>query len=64
MVLLVADLKELKANPDRLAKGTVIEAKLDKGKGPVAAVLIERGGTLRIGGIPLLQAACPEESRL
>ncbi|NLJ60033.1 MAG: translation initiation factor IF-2 [Firmicutes bacterium] len=48
MVLLVADLKELKANPDRLAKGTVIEAKLDKGKGPVAAVLIERG-TLRIG---------------
>ena len=48
MVLLVADLRELKANPDRLAKGTVIEAKLDKGKGPVAAVLIERG-TLRIG---------------
>jgi translation initiation factor IF-2 len=48
MVLLVADLRELKANPDRPAKGTVIEAKLDKGKGPVAAVLIERG-TLRIG---------------
>jgi translation initiation factor IF-2 len=48
MILLVADLKELKANPNRLAKGTVIEAKLDKGKGPVAAVLIERG-TLHIG---------------
>jgi len=48
MILLVADLKELKANPDRPARGTVIEAKLDKGKGPVASVLIERG-TLRIG---------------
>ena len=48
MILLVADLKELKANPNRPAKGTVIEAKLDKGKGPLAAVLIERG-TLRIG---------------
>ena len=48
MILLVADLRELKANPDRPAKGTVIEAKLDKGKGPVASVLIERG-TLRIG---------------
>ena len=38
MVQLVADMKELKANPDRLAKGTVIEAKLDKGRGPVATV--------------------------
>ncbi len=48
MILLVADLRDLKANPNRLAKGTVIEAKLDKGRGPVAAVLIERG-TLHIG---------------
>jgi translation initiation factor IF-2 len=48
MILLVADLKELKANPNRPARGTVIEAKLDRGKGPVATVLIERG-TLRVG---------------
>ena len=42
MVLLVADMQELKANPDRNAVGTVIEAKLDKGRGPVATVLIQR----------------------
>ncbi len=48
MVLLVADLKELKANPDRLAKGTVIEAKLDKGRGPVATLLVQNG-TLNVG---------------
>lgn len=48
MVLLVADLKELKANPDRLAKGTVIEAKLDKGRGPVATLLVQNG-TMRVG---------------
>lgn len=48
MVLLMAEMKELKANPDRKAKGTVIEAKLDKGKGPVATVLIQNG-TLRVG---------------
>ncbi|HBF86659.1 MAG TPA: translation initiation factor IF-2 [Clostridiales bacterium] len=47
-ILLTADVKELKANPDRPAKGTIIEAKLDKGKGPMATVLIENG-TLRIG---------------
>ena len=41
MVLLVADMKELKANPNRSAKGTVIEAKLDKGRGPVATVLVQ-----------------------
>ncbi|MDP2891866.1 MAG: translation initiation factor IF-2 [Bacillota bacterium] len=48
MLLLVADVLELKANPNRFAKGTVIEAKLDKGRGPVATVLVHNG-TLRIG---------------
>ncbi len=48
MVILVAEMKELKANPDRKAKGTVIEAQLDKGRGPVATVLVQNG-TLRIG---------------
>ena len=47
-VLLVADMAELKANPDQLASGTVIEAKLDKGKGPVATLLVQRG-TLHSG---------------
>ncbi|MBQ4092010.1 MAG: translation initiation factor IF-2, partial [Firmicutes bacterium] len=50
MVLLVADMQELKANPDRNARGTVIESKLDKGRGPVATVLIQKG-TLKIGDI-------------
>lgn len=50
MVLLVADMKELKANPNRSAKGTVIEAKLDKGRGPVATVLVQNG-TLKIGDV-------------
>lgn len=48
MILLVADIKELKANPNRNAKGTVIEAKLDKGRGPVASILIQNG-TLHVG---------------
>ncbi|NLC53832.1 MAG: translation initiation factor IF-2, partial [Firmicutes bacterium] len=48
MILLVAEMKELKANPDRPAKGTVIEAKLDKGRGPVATVLVQNG-TLKQG---------------
>lgn len=47
-ILLTADVKELKANPNRMAKGTIIEAKLDKGKGPVATVLIQNG-TLHTG---------------
>ena len=47
-IILLADLKELKANPDRKAKGVVIEAKLDQSKGPVANVLIQTG-TLKIG---------------
>jgi len=50
MVLLTADVKELKANPDRLAKGIVVEAKLDKGRGPVATVLVQNG-TLNAGDI-------------
>ncbi len=49
-VLLVADMKELKANPNRRAKGIVIEAKLDKGRGPVATVLVQNG-TLHNGDI-------------
>ena len=48
MILLVADLHGMKANPDRKATGTVIEAELDKGRGPVATVLVQNG-TLRIG---------------
>jgi translation initiation factor IF-2 len=48
MILLVADLRELKANPDRMARGTIVEAKLDKGRGPVATVLINNG-TLKVG---------------
>ena len=47
-ILLLAEMKELKANPNRLAKGAVIEAKLDKGKGPVATILIQNG-TLHTG---------------
>ena len=50
MVALVAEMKELKANPDRAAKGTVIEARLDKGRGPIATVLVQNG-TLRKGDI-------------
>ena len=50
MILLVADMKELKANPDRAAKGTVIEARLDKGRGPIATVLVQNG-TLNTGAI-------------
>ena len=49
-VLLVAEMKELKANPDRPAKGTVIEARLDKGRGPIATVLVQNG-TLHTGDI-------------
>ncbi len=49
-VLLVAEVQELKANPDRLAKGTVIEARLDKGRGPIATLLVQNG-TLKQGDI-------------
>ncbi len=49
-VLLVAEVAELRANPDRLAKGTVIEARLDKGRGPIATLLVQNG-TLKTGDI-------------
>ena len=48
MVLLVADMQELKANPNKQSKGVVIEARLDKAKGPIASVLVQRG-TLDVG---------------
>ncbi len=48
MILLEADVLELRANPTRLAKGTIIEAELDKGRGPIATVLVQNG-TLKIG---------------
>jgi translation initiation factor IF-2 len=50
MILLVADLQELKANPKRSAVGTIVEAQLDKGRGPVATALIQTG-TLKVGDI-------------
>ena len=50
MIILTADMMELKANPDRAAKGTVIEARLDKGRGSVATVLVQNG-TLHVGDI-------------
>ncbi len=49
-VLLVAEMRELKANPDRAAKGVVIEARLDKGRGPIATVLVQNG-TLKAGDV-------------
>ncbi len=49
-ILLVAEVKELTANPDRLAKGTVVEARLDKGRGPIATLLVQKG-TLHTGDI-------------
>lgn len=49
-ILLVAEVKELKANPNRLAKGAIIEAKLDKGRGPVATILVQNG-TLHQGDV-------------
>ena len=56
MVLLTADMLELRANPDRAAKGTVIEAKLDRGRGPVATILVQNG-TLRQGDIVIAGTA-------
>jgi translation initiation factor IF-2 len=55
-ILLVADIKELKANPNRPAKGVVIEARLDKGKGPIATLLIQ-SGTLNTGDIVIAGTA-------
>ncbi len=47
-ILISSEMKELKANPDRMAKGVIVEAKLDKGKGPMATVLVQNG-TLKVG---------------
>ena len=56
MILLTAEVKELKANPNRNARGLVIEAELDKGKGPVATVLVQKG-TLHVGD-PIAAGSC------
>ena len=56
MILLTAEVSELKANPNRMARGLVIEAELDKGKGPVATVLVQKG-TLHIGD-PVAAGSC------
>ena len=56
MVLLVADMKELRANPNRRAKGVVIESRLDKGRGPVATVLVQNG-TLHSGDVVIAGTA-------
>jgi translation initiation factor IF-2 len=56
MILLVAEVQEFKANPNRSAKGTIIESKLDKGRGPVATVLIDKG-TLKKGDFVLVGSA-------
>ena len=56
MILLVAETQELTANPDRAARGTVIEAKLDKGLGPIATVLVQNG-TLKTGDIVIAGTA-------
>lgn len=50
MILLLSEMKELRANPNRAAKGTVVEARLDKGRGPVATLLVQNG-TLRTGDV-------------
>ncbi|MBE6623199.1 MAG: translation initiation factor IF-2 [Ruminococcaceae bacterium] len=69
MVLLVADMQDLKANPDREAKGIVIEAKLDKGRGPVATMLVQNGtlhqGDVVIAGTAIghVRSMCDENGR-
>lgn len=56
MIILVSEMKELKANPNKRARGTIIEAQLDKGRGPVATVLVQ-SGTLKIGD-PIVAGSC------
>ena len=70
MVLLVADMQDLKANPNREARGIVIEAKLDKGRGPVSTVLVQNG-TLRQGDVVIagtaigrVRSMCDENGKL
>lgn len=57
MILLVSEVEELKANPNKRAVGTVIEAQLDKGRGPVATILVQ-GGTLKVGDPIVAGTAC------
>ncbi|MEF9951226.1 MAG: translation initiation factor IF-2 [Clostridium sp.] len=56
MVLLLAEMQDLKANPNRLAKGIVVEAQLDKGRGPVATILVQNG-TLKVGDCIVVESA-------
>ncbi|MCH3973114.1 MAG: translation initiation factor IF-2 [Oscillospiraceae bacterium] len=56
MILLIADMKELKANPNRAAKGVIIEARIDKGRGPIATMLVQNG-TLHQGDIVVAGAS-------
>lgn len=62
MIILTADMRELKANPNRFAKGTVIEASLDKGRGPVATLLVQNG-TLKTGNV-IIAGTCVGRVRL
>ena len=61
MILLSAEVLELKANPNRAARGLVIEAQLDKGKGPVATILVQKG-TLHVGDF-IAAGACSGKVR-
>ena len=61
MILLSAEVCELKANPNRAARGLVIEAQLDKGKGPVATILVQKG-TLHVGDF-IAAGACSGKVR-
>ena len=62
MVLLVADLQDLKANPSRPAVGTIIESKVEKGRGNVATVLVQTG-TLKIGDVVVVGAPSDASAR-
>ena len=61
-IQLQSEILELKANPARAAEGTVIEAKLDKGRGPLATVLVQRG-TLRVGDVFVAGASSARSAR-
>ncbi|MCU6340182.1 translation initiation factor IF-2, partial [Enterobacter quasiroggenkampii] len=56
MILLVSEVNEFKANPNKEARGTVLEAELDKGRGPVARILVQQG-TLKVGD-PFVAGTC------
>ena len=62
MVILTAEVQELKANPNRLAKGVVIEARLDKARGPVATLLVQNG-TLKQGDVIIAGTAVGRRGR-